>query len=475
MKYDLLLRGGRVIDPANGVDGIVDLGIRGGRVVAVASQLQAADAAGVLDVTGRLVVPGLVDLHMHASTEFGGQVAHKMLALAGVTTALDMAGPIRDVLDIARQHGAGLHIACLNRVKPGELLPDTDPGNKAVRAAVDLSLDQGAIGVKILGGHFPMTPEATQRIFAQANAAGAWVSIHCGSTATGSNLLGLREALRLTQGNRLHVAHINSYCRGAVKDSTQEAMEAIELLQEAPNVVSESYLAVINGTWANVVDGLAESGTCRNSLQQGGYPVTAAGLRQAILEGFARIHVMEGGRTTLQTGPAAVAFWEAAGTKTGVSFPVNPPIPRVMLAAARDKRGRFVVDALGTDGGGIPRNDMVSSGLRLVDLEVFSPADFVHKACWAPAQLLGLPNKGHLAEGADADIAVLDQAAARAQTTISAGQVVMHQGVVMGRGTHFLTTSRGASAVAAAGLQPVVVDLAESAFYRGKETIKWKR
>lgn len=171
------------------------------------------------------------------------------------------------------------------------------------------------------------------------------------------------------------------------------------------------------------------------------------------LAGFARIHVTEG----------------------SVSFPVNGPIPRVMLAAAKDKQGRFAVDALATDGGGIPRNDMISSGLRLVDLEVFSLADFVHKACWAPAQILGLPHKGHLAEGADADITIIDQTAAKAETTISAGQVVMHHGVEMGRGTRFLTTSRGAAAVAAAGLEPLVVDLAASAFYQAKEAIRWKR
>lgn len=475
MKYDLLLRGGRLVDPANGMDRVLDVGIRGGRVVAVGGGLNATDATEVLDVAGRLVIPGLVDLHMHASSEFNGQVAHKMLALAGVTTALDMAGPIRDVLDVARKDGAGLHIACLNRMKPGELIPDADPNDRAVDTALAASLDHGAIGVKILGGHFPLTPEASRRIIARANAAGVWVSIHCGTTASGSNLLGLREALQLTEKNRLHVPHINSFCRGAVKDSSLEAVEAIELLKQTPNVVSESYLAVINGTWANTVDGEPESGTCRNSLRQGGYAETEAGLRQAILDGFARIHVTAGSQTTLQTGPEAVAIWEAAGTRVGVSFPVNPPMPRIMLAAARDKQGRFVVDALATDGGGIPRNDVVASGLKLVDLEVLSLADFVHKACWAPAQILGLMNKGHLAEGADADIAILDQGQARVETTISAGQVVMHHGVVIGRGTRFLTTSRGAAAVAAAGLQPVVIDLATSAFYEGREAIRWKR
>lgn len=475
MKYDLLLQGGRVIDPANGVDAVLDIGIKGGRVAAVAPHLSITDAAGLLDASGKLVFPGLVDLHMHASSEFGGQAAHRMLALAGVTTALDMAGPVADVLQIAARHGAGLTIACANRIKPGELVPGPDASDREIQAAIDASLAQGAIGVKILGGHFPMTPEATGRIIARANAAGAWVAIHCGTAATGSNLLGLREALVLAGSNHLHVAHINSYCRGDVLDATTEAAEAAQRLQTAENIFSESYLAVINGTWAHCRDGVPESGTCRNSLRQGGYAATEAGLRQAILAGYARIHASAGGATSLVSGPEGVALWEAAATHAGVSFPVNPPIPRVLLAAARDSQGRFAVDALATDGGGIPRNDVIASGMKLVDLEILSLADLVHKACWAPAQVLGLPGKGHLGEGADADIAVVEARTAQVQTTIAAGQVVMHQGVVIGRGTRFVTTAGGKAAVSAAGCEPVVVDLGASAFYQGKSAIRTRR
>jgi predicted amidohydrolase len=54
---------------------------------------------------------------------------------------------------------------------------------------------------------------------------------------------------------------------------------------------------------------------------------------------------------------------------------------------------------------------------------------------WPPAQILGMPHKDHLAEGADADITIIDLATAKAETTISAGQVVIHHGLVIGRGT----------------------------------------
>src|SRR5688572_579410 len=65
MTTELLIRGGRVIDPANGLDGIADVAIADGRILAVGPDLPSADGAEVLDASDRYVVPGLVDLHVH--------------------------------------------------------------------------------------------------------------------------------------------------------------------------------------------------------------------------------------------------------------------------------------------------------------------------------------------------------------------------------------------------------------------------
>ena len=63
--YDLLISGGTVIVPGIGHDGPADVAIAAGRIVAVGPDLSSGDAADVLDATGQLVVPGLVDLHVH--------------------------------------------------------------------------------------------------------------------------------------------------------------------------------------------------------------------------------------------------------------------------------------------------------------------------------------------------------------------------------------------------------------------------
>jgi dihydroorotase len=63
--YDLLLKGGHVIDPKNSVDAIRDVAIRGGKIAAVAPDLPASNARKTLDVSGLFVTPGLVDIHTH--------------------------------------------------------------------------------------------------------------------------------------------------------------------------------------------------------------------------------------------------------------------------------------------------------------------------------------------------------------------------------------------------------------------------
>lgn len=466
VAYDLLIKEGHVIDPRHALDGVMDIAVSDGRVALVGPNLKVT-AHRVLRLNDSWVFPGLIDLHVHASSDFNGHVAHKMLARAGITTALELGGPIADVLQHAARHGAGLTLACLDRIIPGERIPDADPAPGEIKTAIHQSLRDGAIGVKILGGHFPLSPEATAGVIKQANEMAVYIAFHCGTLRTGSDLTGLREALELAGKNRLHVAHVNSYCRGRVHDPVDEAREAIRLLSQSPQVFSESYLAAINGTFGRCVDGVPVSQQTRLYLRLGGYPETYDGLRRAIIDGYAKVNLQVGDDTILITGQDAAQAWEAAGTLTGVSFDANPPLSRLLLALARDGKGRFAVDALATDGGGIPRNNLVSAGLALVNAGMMTVADLVRKTSEIPARVLGLPRKGHLAEGADADITIVERSTNRVVTTIAHGEIIMHEGIVIGSGSRVLTTAAGIESVASAGCRPEILDLGRSGFYTG--------
>ena len=64
-QYDLLLRGGHVIDPRNKISEIRDVAIRDGKIAAVESKIDPATALKTVDVSGLHVTPGLVDIHVH--------------------------------------------------------------------------------------------------------------------------------------------------------------------------------------------------------------------------------------------------------------------------------------------------------------------------------------------------------------------------------------------------------------------------
>lgn len=64
-KYDLLLRGGHVIDPRNEIDAVRDVAIKDGKIAAVAAKIDPAEAGKTVDVSGLYVTPGLIDIHVH--------------------------------------------------------------------------------------------------------------------------------------------------------------------------------------------------------------------------------------------------------------------------------------------------------------------------------------------------------------------------------------------------------------------------
>src|SRR5438105_6618938 len=90
-RWDLLIRGGTLIDPAQGVSARRDVALRGGRVAAIAESLASADAGEVVGAAGALVTPGLIDLHAHVydgALPIGMHADRAGLA-NGVTTVVD--------------------------------------------------------------------------------------------------------------------------------------------------------------------------------------------------------------------------------------------------------------------------------------------------------------------------------------------------------------------------------------------------
>jgi dihydroorotase len=192
-EYDLVIRGGRVIDPAQGIDMIADVAVVDGGIAAIAPSMSAS-ATESFDATGRLVVPGLIDVHVHARD---AELPPSDFLAGGVTTMVDAgsrgADNIDSILEIARNAPnrlrLSLNVAALGNNPGGrsEFLDGIAPADVGkARAAVEEHRDW-IVGIKARlsrGVSGELDAEVLRRAVQVAEPFGLPVMIHIGDTAT---------------------------------------------------------------------------------------------------------------------------------------------------------------------------------------------------------------------------------------------------------------------------------------------------
>lgn len=150
--YDLVIKGGRVIDPSLGLDAIRDVAIARGKIAAVDANI-AGDAADTIDASGKIVSPGLIDIHTHAGRSKDGP---SMLLQDGVTGWVDAGSGGADNIDqiaaVARsapQIGRALvNIARTGVVSPAGELHDISAANVALAQGAIARNRDVVVGVK---------------------------------------------------------------------------------------------------------------------------------------------------------------------------------------------------------------------------------------------------------------------------------------------------------------------------------------
>ena len=151
-KYDLLIKGGRVLDPSQRLDRIMDIAVRDGKIAALETNIAASDAMDVFEATGRIVTPGLVDIHAHPRP---GEVTPQQILSNGVTTVVDGgsrgADGIQDLVGVARNAPNRvrilINVSRLGNQPSGELLNFDTANAEAARAAIRTHRDL-IVGVK---------------------------------------------------------------------------------------------------------------------------------------------------------------------------------------------------------------------------------------------------------------------------------------------------------------------------------------
>ena len=503
-NYDLLIKGGRVLDAETQFDSVADVAISNGLIERIEVDIDPAKADETIDATGHWVIPGMIDTHVHVAgvADLGGPggLGLPMVAAAGATTVLDLGGSMDLLTAGIRLRGSGVNVGSLGYLRPGETVPEGRLSSAQVRDVIATALKAGSLGVKLLGGYFPFTPEETSQFISSANDMGAYIAYHIGTTETGSRLDGVRELPSLLgSSGRVHVAHINAYCRGSVLPVEQEISEALQIVENLRDqIVSEVHLARPNFTRGRSdANGNVLADVCRNCLRLRGYEPTTDGIHAALREGYAS--TVEQTRTglVLVSGERGVELFSEGGGDLPLSFPVNDATSAFQLTAARigDRSTRafqdrapakalvapdpgigtsvgtsaeFIVDAVASDAGILPRNINIEQALRLVKFGALEPLDVVLKLSLNPARMIGLGSKGRLSDGNDADVTMIDPVEGRASYGIVAGRVIMMGGRVVGSGGTILTTVQGEAALAETGIAHQQIDITQAMMYAGR-------
>ena len=417
---DVILVGGRVMDPESRLDAIRDVGIRAGRIVVLTSAAGHPPARDTVDVRGLVVAPGFIDLHAHGQDS----VNYAFLARDGVTTALELEigtypvapwyakreGKSRLNFGVSVGHpGARRAVADGDSTAEGAEVIGAD--GRFVRAPLDSTqlpalerrldagLREGALGI---GMGINYTPAATReeifRAFALASRRRVPVFVHLRSAGLldeNGGVAGLQEVLAdaAATGASLHVVHVTSMGLGA----------------------TPTLLAMIDGARARGLDVTTEA-----------YPYVAGAtyLQSAIFDpGFEqRLGITHHDILWAATGERLTAESFAKYRAQG-GLAVIFSIPE----AAADQAYRKAHVLVASDAGftivdGQPRGHPRSAGAHarvlgryVRERQVLSLMDAVRKMTLLPARRLELldpemKRKGRVRIGADADLTIFDPA-----------------------------------------------------------------
>ena len=404
--YDRVILGGRVMDPASGLDTIRSIGLRDGRVAAVTTA--AIQGRDTIDARGLVVAPGFIDIHAHGQTP----ETYRFQSLDGVTTSLELELGTADVEAWYGERSAGQRInygVSVGHIKvrmdvmndSGTVMPVSAGAYRAASPAqireianrIEQGLSEGAVSI---GAGFPYTPAATREELLAVFRVGATtrtpIHVHIRPWVAG-----LREALSLAGEAHapLHVVHINS-------TGHAETPVLLEMIRDARargfDVTTEAYPYAAGMTEIKSATIQDTYGAAPERLKELEWPPTGERLNR---ESFARY--------TRIGGPVVVH----SNTEQMVAAAITSPL--TIIAS----------DAYWQNGRGHPRTTGTFSkvlGRYVRETNSLSLMEAIRKMTLMPAQRIearvpAMRQKGRLGVGADADITIFDAAAVMDRST----------------------------------------------------------
>lgn len=266
IRYDIVIEGGRVIDPETGLDAVRNVAINGGTIARISER--PLEGETIIDAHGLVVAPGFIDMHSHALTT----PSMRQQAMDGVTTTLELelgSLPVGKAYALLQQEGRPINYGfsaswALARMqvmdglsidgstatyqknvgKPGWRQAADRGQTEQILSLIEQGLDEGGLGIGVMLGYAPATSvEEYVAVNKLAAARGVPTFTHiryANFAAPGSIFEGLEEFIDVARqtGARMHFCHINS--------SSWRNIEEIRSLFEAAqdeglNISTEAY------------------------------------------------------------------------------------------------------------------------------------------------------------------------------------------------------------------------------------------
>jgi N-acyl-D-aspartate/D-glutamate deacylase len=416
-QFDLVLEGGRAMDPETGVDVARNVGISDGKIVRISSE--ALSGRRVIHASGLVVAPGFIDLHQHGQD----LASQRVKALDGVTMALELEIGAPDVAQFLKakeghslihygtsaSHAAARSLVFGAPIAAGAILPKSGPATdqpatpeqiEGIRERLRAELDAGALAV---GMGIEYTPGATRlevidmfRLAAERRVPVYTHARSSGRVEPGPTVEEISEVIgaAAVTGASLHIVHINSTC-------LRDVFECLSMVEGARarglDVTTEAYPYIAGMTSIN--------SALFNPGWQGKFGI-----------GYSDLMLPETGERLTQgrfdeLHNSSATHWVVIFNNKQEVIDQVIPHPLVMIAS----------DGLE----GHPRNAGTYSRVLaqyVREKRTITLMDALRKMSLMPAEMLerstlAAQQKGRLQEGADADIVVFDAGTIRDRAT----------------------------------------------------------